>query len=310
MKSTLTLVLSFFLLMFQSEAQNSVSFYPFKGFNVGLTGQAEFVQKCSFTSLYDSYFDPIPKGIWTYGWEVGIEFSYHFAKYFGVSVGFNYGTALSYDCAIWWNLVPGFNDEGVGPLNDYEINHLPLQDWEFMFPIKFEFHYPLYKNLFFTAEAGVKVKGLQHRLSYGKDAIGNYTSRITVLVRPVPDDDPNVPSDQIPYFYYSGTREISKIHCNLLMGIGLYYKLPYGDLLRFTTGINLSFGNIIEGNFRYHLSGEAGKFTVRNDFLYTQLSYIHTLNWQKAKKFLKKNDYSFSTKKERNRKIIELLNVW
>jgi len=47
-----------------------------------------------------------------------------------------------------------------------------------------------------------------------------------------------------------------------------------------------------------------------NDFIYTQLSYIHTLNWQKAKKYLKKNDYSFTTKKERRKKIVEVLGNW
>ena len=67
-----------------------------------------------------------------------------------------------------------------------------MQDIEIMFPIKLEFHYPLHKNLFFTAEAGVKLKVVLIRLFYGKDATGNYRSRQTVLVRPVPDDDPNV----------------------------------------------------------------------------------------------------------------------
>jgi hypothetical protein len=304
MKSNVRFIIFFVLILFRSEAQDIPSYHPFKGFHVGITGQAEFIQKCSFVSIYDKGFDPIPKGIWTYGWEAGMEFSYHFAKYFGISAGFHYGTALSYDCAIYWRTVPGYND-GWGTY--YEDLRLPLQDMEIMFPIKIEFHYPLHKNIFFTADIGVKVKGIQHRLSYGKDAKGNYRSNTTVLVRPVPDDDPNIPADQIKYFSYWGEREISKIHCNLLMGIGLYYKLPYGDLLRFATGINLSFGNIVEGKFLYYLTNEWGEFTVRNDFIYTQLSYIHTLNWQKAKKYLKKNNYSFDTKKERKKKILELL---
>jgi hypothetical protein len=164
-----------------------------------------------------------------------------------------------------------------------------------MFPIKLEFHYPLHKNIFFTAEAGVKLKGIQHRLSYGKDATGNYISGVGVLVRPVPDVDPNVPSDQIDYFDYWGERNLSEISCNLLMGIGLYYRLPYGDLLRFTAGVNLSFNNIIEGFYQYHLSGGFGIFAVRNDFIYTQFSYIHTLNYQKAKKCLKKQELMGTT---------------
>jgi len=290
-----------------SQVQNIPSFYPFKGFHVGIIGQAEFIQKPSFFLLYDG--DPIPKGKWTYGWEAGILFSYHFAKYFGVSVGINYGTALSYDCAIFWRVIPGFNDV-YGIANDYKPRRSPVQDEEIMLPVKFEFHYEIHNNFFFTAEAGVKLKGIQHRLSYGKDVIGNYSSGSGVLVRPVPDDNPNIPSEQINYFTYNGERDISKIHCNLILGIGLYYKLPYGDLVRFTTGINMSFGNIVEGYYIYHLSGGWGKFSVKNDFIYTQLSYIHTLNWQKAKKYVKNQEYSFSSKKERRGKILELLKAW
>ena len=287
MRKSIPFFILFLFLSFSVEAQKSPPFYPFKGFHVGITGQAEFIQKPAFFLLNDG--DPIPKGRSTVGWETGIEFSYHFAKYFGFSAGINYGTALSYDCAIYWRTIPGYNDVW-GTANDYEPRHSPVQDEEIMFPIKFEFHYPLHKNFFLTAEAGVKLKGIQHRLSYGKDVTGNYSSSVGVLVRPDPDVDPNVPSDEIPYFRYWGKRNLSEITCNVLIGLGLYYKLPYGDLLRFTTGVNLSFKNIIEGYYVYEISQSWGIFAVRNDFIYTQLSYIHTLNWQKAKKYLKKQE--------------------
>ena len=303
MKKTILFVVLMIVFLRPLGAQKPVSFYPFKGFHVGLTGQTEFVEKPAFYLVNDG--DPIPTGRWTSGWETGIEFSYHFAKYFGVSVGINYGTALSYDCAIYWRTVPGYNDEWG---TYYETLYLTLQDWETIFPIKFEFHYPLGKNLFFTAEAGVKLKGIINRLGYGKDATGSYRASMSPLV-PNPDR-PYGPYDRIEYFSYWGEREISKIHCNLLIGIGLYYKLPYGDLLRFNAGVNLSFGNIVEGNYQYHISGSSGVFAVKNDFIYTQLSYIHTLNWQKAKKYVQKQEYSFSSKKERRGKILEVLKDW
>jgi hypothetical protein len=88
---------------------------------------------------------------------------------------------------------------------------------------------------------------------------------------------------------------VSKIGCGVFVGMGLYYKLRYGDLLRFTTGVNLSFKNIVEGLYQYHLSGGFGTFAVRNDFIYTQFSYIHTLNYQKAKKYLKKQEKSVAS---------------
>ncbi|MCL1850863.1 MAG: hypothetical protein FWF70_05625 [Bacteroidetes bacterium] len=111
----------------------------------------------------------------------------------------------------------------------------------------------------------------------------------------------------IDYFDMGRWKDVSKISCNLLVGIGLYYKLPYGDLVRFTAGANVSFNPIMEGYYVYHLTDSYGTFSVKNDFIYTQLSYIHTFNFLKAKKYLKRQEYSFSSKKERRKKIIDLL---
>jgi len=297
-KKIIPLIALFLLLLLQTKAQNLPSFYPFKGFNVGVTGQAQFIQKNSFLPLIGSLPAPIP--IWTYGWEMGIEFSYHFAKYFGISVGINFGTGNSYGRYIDRTHIyddPRMND----PFKMIDSEN------DFIFPVKLEFHYPLRKNLFFTAEAGVRIKGVLGRLAYGKDfilegSIGAYM------------EDYHVPGTNIyyikPYYYEYGWTNFSKIHCNLLLGIGLYYQLPYGDLLKFTAGINMSFKNEYEGYYKYFVIESYGTYSVKNDFIYTQLSYIHTLNWQKAKKYLKKQEYWFSSKKERNEMIIEMLNIW
>ena len=309
MKKPIAFVVLFLLFKFIAVAQKPLNFYHFKGFHVGITSQVEFIEKPEFIYFMDE--DLVPQGRWTCGWETGIEFSYHFAKYFGVSAGINYGTALSYKCAIYMCIIPGFNDKWE---NAHFSDLSSIQDHEIMFPVKFEFHYPLHKNLFFTAEVGAKIKGFFHWLNYAKEGNNGkfrYSSGVVVLV-PNADNDPNKPMDQIDYFDYWGTRDVSKISCNLSLGIGLYYKFPHGDLLRFTAGINKSFNNILEGEYRYLYFPvrSYGKFFVKNDFIYTQLSYIHTLNWQKAKKYVKKQEYSFSSKKERRGKILEVLKDW
>jgi len=288
MKPSIAFFVFIFLMLFRSEAQEIPSFYPFKGFHVGITGQAQFIQKPIF-SLHGS--DPAPKGTWSYGWEVGMEFSWHFAKYFGVSVGINYGTALSYDCAIYWRTIPGYNDVW-GVANDYEDLRSPMQDEEIMFPIKFEFHYPLHKKLFFTAEAGVKFKGIFNRMIYGNRKIKTYTHTLSY--------------EETDIFFSRAYRDISKIRCDLLVGLGFYYKFAHGDLLRFIAGINYAFSPDLVGEYMYLIPLSGGNFFVKNDFFYTQISYIHTLNWQKAKRYLKKQEYSFSSKKERREKIYEL----
>jgi len=296
----------FIILQFCSEAQNAPSFYSFKGFHVGLTGQVEFIQKCTYVALTGT--DLVPRTRPTQGWESGIEFSYHFAKYFGISIGINYGTILSYTYDLYLSTIPNF-DGTWKEVNRYDapMPDAQMVDNEILFPVKLEFHYPLCKDLFFTAEAGVKLKGIFNRLFYEKDEIGRYSSSRSFAIC-----SPDTPGkyEGIKYYQDWGVRNIGKINCDLLLGIGLYYKLPYGDLLRFTAGVNLSFNNIIEGYYKYYLTESYGTFAVKNDFIYTQLSYIHTLHWQKAKKYLKKNDYSFTTKKERRKKIVEVLGNW
>ena len=302
----LTSIFLLLLLFFSVAAQNPPSFFPFKGFHVGITGQAEFIQKPNYVALTGT--DPAPKARWSYGWETVIELSYHFAKYFGISLGINYGTAHYFDYDVYLSTVP----DGTGgwkEVNAYGptfFSHLHLHE-QIMFPIKLEFHYPLRKDLFFTAEAGIKVKGIFQRWVYGKNSIEFQYYNFGYIIWP--PDTPNE-YEMIDYFDRYGWENISKIRCNLLLGIGLYYKLLYGDLLRFTAGVNLSFNNIIEGYYVYHLTESYGTFAVKNDFIYTQLSYIHTLNWQKAKKYLKKQEISFSSKKERKQEIVKLLKEW
>jgi hypothetical protein len=306
-KKRITFIVLILLLLCRIEAQNLPSFYPFKGFHIGLSGQAQFIQKCTFTALTGT--DPAPRPKWSYGWEAGIEFSYHFAKYFGITMCINYGTTYYFDYDIYLSTVP----DGIGgwkEVNAYEPTFFSLLHFheQIMFPVKLEFHYSLHKNIFFVAEAGVKVKGIFQKLAYGGKnyfVYKNYNFGYIIWPSDTPDE-----YEMIDYFDRYGWENVSKIRCNLLLGIGLSYKLPYGDLLRFTAGVNLSFEPIIEGYYVYHLTDSYGTFSVKNDFLYTQLSYIHTFNFLKAKKYLKKQEYSFSSKKERRQRIFEMLEVW
>jgi len=280
------------LLPFCVVSQNTPSFYHFRGFHLGITGQAEYIQKCTFVPLTGT--DPAPRPRWTYGWETGIEFSYHFAKHFGVSLGLNLGTVVSYNYAIYLSTVPDLKG-GWEVINKYDnFPASTIHDYEVLFPIKLEFHYPLGKNLFFNTEIGAKIKGVHLKIrNRGIRVYGRYSHYYDPFIK---------------YYASEGYRYLTQIHCDLLVGVGLYYALPYGDLLRFNVGVNVSFKPIIEGYYRYYLTDSYGTFSVKNDFIYTQLSYIHTFNWQKARIFLKKNDVSFASKKERRKQVIEIIN--
>jgi len=300
-RNTLFFIVTLFVMSY-SEAQNSPSFHPFNGFHLGVTGQTEYVQKCSFVPLTGS--DPAPKEKWSFGWEAGIEFSYHFAKYFGIAMGINFGTVVSYDAHWYLSTVPYMG--GWKEVNEYEgfIGGTPCIN-EFIFPIKVEFHYPLGNRFFFATEVGAKLKGISYRIRYGKDgyAIGSH-----FRFKEYFSINNEGEYEGIRYYEDRGFRDLTQIHCDLLVGVGLYYALPYGDLLRFNVGVNVSFKPIIEGYYHYFLTDSYGTFSVKNDFIYTQLSYIHTFNWQKARIFLKKNHVSFASKKERRKQVIEIIN--
>jgi hypothetical protein len=291
-KKGFLLYAAFTLLLCHAHAQYSPSFYPFKGFHIGITGQAEFIQPCSFVAI-STGLDPVPKAFWTFGWEAGMEFSYHFAKYFGISAGINFGTITAYKYDAYINNIP----DGHGGWEKGDpifIDGFSVSFMSFLFPVKLEFHYPLRKNLFFTADAGVKI--FPNVAAYVDDLAKNPKQFF---------------GGSYAYSMYPSNLDAQKsrkITCSLLLGLGLYYKLPYGDLLRFTAGVNVPFNNIVEGNYRYLLTDSYGTFAVKNDFIYTQLSYIHTFKYEKAKRYVKREGLSFASKKERRKKIFALLN--
>lgn len=295
-KKYFLLSLLFTVFLNNLHSQNVPSFYPFQGFHIGLTGQREFIQKCSYVSITGS--DPAPRARWTSGWEVGMEFSYHFGKYFGIVAGINYGTTVSYKGDVFLSTIPLGNGEW-DEVNEYDPSVLNPHETELIIPLKLEFHYPMYKNLFFMAETGVKIKGVFERLRFKDGDIGSYETYFYLGYSS---------GLNTPYYGDWGERNMGKISCDLLLGLGLYYKLPYGDLVRFSTGVNISFNNIIEGYYKYYLTESYGTFAVKNDFIYTQLSYIHTLNYKKAKRYLKSQGSNFSAKRERRKAIINLLN--
>jgi len=298
MKKYFVIFVIFTTLLSHLYSQKTSLFYPFKGFHIGIIGQKDFIQKSSFVALSGS--DPAPKARWTSGWEAGIEFSYHFGKYFGIVTGINYGTVFSYDKDVFLSTIPNSPDEWV-QVNEYDQSLLNIRRNELLIPLKLEFHFPMGKNIFFTTETGIKFKGIFERLRFKDGAIGSYTTYYYLSYSS---------GMNTPYYADWGKRNMGKISCDLLLGLGLYYRMPYGDLLRLTTGVNISFENSIEGYYKYYLTESYGTFVVKNDFVYTQLSYIHTLNYKKAKKYLKNQGTTFSTKKERRKAIIEMLENW
>jgi len=129
------------------------------GFHLGYTLQANLVEPVlweeipSGKKLHDNI---------RFGFHAGLECSYHFADYFGVSGALNFGTTAS-----------GF--------------------FRFSVPLKFEFHYPVSDRILVTANTGVRLRVPVQTFLTGFDKYYGYRGHIlntsSILERNIPFAD-------------------------------------------------------------------------------------------------------------------------
>ena len=216
--------------------------HPFDGFHLGYTLQLDVMHPITTQNLTTQELGrkyPLPS------FHAGLEFSYNFADYFGVSAALNYGT--------------------LGGVN--------LKKYGFSLPLKFEFHYPVTPKILLTVSAGARLRlpiqtfitGFNCEYGMHKDVIGSHTLLPSQLERLVADADKNMP------------------YADILLDMGLYYQLPNEDFLRFTTGINMATEEQ-ENGLWFDISSPDNSPTPHrfyshiNHFLYLQMAYIHSFS--------------------------------
>lgn len=216
--------------------------HPFDGFHFGYTLQLDVMHPITTQNLTTQELGrkyPLPS------FHAGLEFSYNFADYFGVSAALNYGT--------------------LGGVN--------LKKYGFSLPLKFEFHYPVTPKILLTVSAGARLRlpiqtfitGFNCEYGMHKDVIGSHTLLPSQLERLVADADKNMP------------------YADILLDMGLYYQLPNEDFLRFTTGINMATEEQ-ENGLWFDISSPDNSPTPHlfyshiNHFLYFQMAYIHSFS--------------------------------
>lgn len=216
--------------------------HPFDGFHFGYTLQLDVKHPITTQNLVTQQpgrMYPLPS------FHVGLEFSYNFANYYGVSAALNYGT--------------------LGGVN--------LKTYGFSLPIKFEFHYPVTPKILLTVSAGTRLRlplqtfitGYNSEYGMHKEVIGSYTFLPSRLDHLVADADKNMP------------------YADILLDMGLYYQLPNQDFLRFTTGINIATevqekGLWFERSSSYVQYAPHHFYSHINHFLYFQAAYIHSFS--------------------------------
>ncbi len=217
---------------------------PFNGFHFGYTAEAEIVHPIELidvTTGKKSYTQP------RMGGRVGLEFSYHFADYFGVSAALDLG-------------IQGLSMVG---LKDYFGVSMPL---------KFEFHYPLADKLWITANVGTQIRMPWRTFLYGFDA-----SRGSNESSDYSDD-----FQQKGYQNFVYNRNV--FYADIMTDVGVYFQLPSQNYLRFLVGLDVATTDFAQGYVsHYQYDGKQYMFQ-RNHYLYFQIAYLHGFSKQRAVK--------------------------
>lgn len=217
---------------------------PFNGFHFGYTAEAEIVHPIELidvTTGKKSYTQP------RLGGRVGLEFSYHFADYFGISAALDLG-------------IQGLSMVG---LKDYFGVSMPL---------KFEFHYPLADKLWITANVGTQIRMPWRTFLYGFDA-----SRGSNESSDYSDD-----FQQIGYQNFVYNRNV--FYADIMTDVGVYFQLPSRNYLRFLVGLDVATTDFAQGYVSHHQYDGKQYMFQRNHYLYFQIAYLHGFSKQRAVK--------------------------
>ena len=225
---------------------------PFNGFHFGYTLEADIVHPDQLQFFENGELTSNTHDKLRFGFRAGLECSYHFADFFGVSAALNYGiTSCSAD-------------------NAWRYRGLSM-------PLKFEFHYPITDKIWITANLGTQI-----RMPIGTvwDGYNPNTGRHP-LVDPV-----NLNFDN------NCVYDRNVFYADIMANFGMYYRLPNQDYLRFIVGLNVATTDYARSkhtidDLYYKTGGEkSGEQTVsiteRNHYLYFQIAYLHGFSKQRA----------------------------
>ena len=241
------------------------------GFHLGVNVEGNVAEKLSVHRIAGDL--PEPKAYPTLGWKAGLEFSYHFCDYFGFSVGLDIGTtsqlAFRQYCTELY------------PMERFREQYFPIkaQDrkYSLQIPVKMEFSLPIRQSRWsLYGRIGINLVDVFQATYYA--------------VRP----DPDIAEAMCRMIFYGDeAHDCSfylydwngyKLKVDAQLNLGVYYQLPYRDLLRFGVVANLAFQDKFSGYYKYRLHhGEYGSMTYRHNYLGVELGYIHCFKTRKER---------------------------
>lgn len=226
-----------------SYAQNSNKTY-LNGFRLGITGEANVAPAMSVLPTTNS--QSTLKAFPAMGGKIGIEFSYYFAKYFGVQVGLDFGSRMQYTLKEY---------NAFGNLRGKLQNQIGL--WDFSIPVKMVFHVPVAKNVLLYSAVGMNLNNMFHRPQSGfvRHSYGGMVNNRSLYIE---------------------LEEPLKFRIDFQMNAGVCYRLPYNDLIRGGIAANLAFRDNLRGLYQFQEENNTGgMLSYRHNHIGLEFAYIH-----------------------------------
>lgn len=234
---------------------------PMNGFHLGYTIQYDLIEPIVHQEYVNGEASEITHSHLLHGFHAGVEFSYHFADYFGISAGLNLGSI-------------GHN-ETISLDFDNSTIRQSIPKYGLSLPLKIEFHYPLRDNLLFTVSTGVRIRTPLNTFVEGFSNTEGKLQTQTYTFQDYLD------------IHYNSVYDRNVINADILLDAGLYYRLPNEDFLRFAVGLNAATTNFMQGTESMEgtsvipPTGGYIKSSHRNNHLYFQIAYIQSFNKQR-----------------------------
>lgn len=248
-------------------AQDIRRYDPFRGFHFGYTASVGVTRPCDVFPNIGDY--PSPEGLPGCGYLAGIEASYHFADFFGVSVGLEYGDTWRQKVRIQYPL--------GGQKFVFSDHYFSLD-----FPVKFEMHLPVGDRFHLFSDLGVRLGTVGFFIEMGRLYGQHFENAEQALVR---TDEAGNGEDMVFSMAYDLLP--NSVTADLLFDFGFYYRLPYDDLLRFAVGANVGLVRFSQGWYYFPDEEAAGTVSTTNTHFDIQVAYIHNFKKTKEKLYQK-----------------------
>ena len=229
----------------QTKTQLILRDSPFNGFHFGYTLEADFVHPDHIKFFEEGELAKDTHLKLRYGFRAGLECSYHFADFFGVSAALDYGI----------------------------ISRSPFNYWKyrgFSMPLKFEFHYPITDKIWMTANLGTQI-----RMPIGtfRDGYNQNAGRHSLIDYPYFVNNYSVNDRNVFYadimadfgIYY---RLPNQDYMRFMVGL----NVATTDFAR---------AELTSDDYFYD-SEKSISITTRNHYLYFQIAYLHSFSKQRA----------------------------